>query len=98
MRSGLQRNNNLYKGSMQMKNLMIYQIITLISAFVFESCDKTDLPKDTPKCIEKRSEKIQSEKVTNPPSSIWQYEYNGKTVYFIPAHCCDIPSELLDNG
>lgn len=34
--------------------------------------------------------------VGNPPLSIWRYEYNGQVVYFVPAHCCDIPSVLYD--
>ena len=34
--------------------------------------------------------------VGNPPMSIWQYEYNGQVVYFVPAHCCDISSILYD--
>jgi hypothetical protein len=30
----------------------------------------------------------------NPPQSIWQYEYNGATVYFVPQQCCDQYSDL----
>ncbi|MBC8051936.1 MAG: hypothetical protein H7Y13_02625 [Sphingobacteriaceae bacterium] len=40
---------------------------------------------------------IESEHVSNPPRSVWQYTYHGKIVYYIPAICCDIPSRLLDN-
>jgi hypothetical protein len=36
--------------------------------------------------------------VRNPPGSIWRYEYNGKTVYYIPAYCCDMQSELFDGN
>jgi hypothetical protein len=43
--------------------------------------------------------KIESDPVGNPPLSIWRYEYNGKAVYFVPAHCCDIFSIVYDaNG
>jgi hypothetical protein len=34
--------------------------------------------------------------VGNPPQSIWQYQYQGQTVYFIPAQCCDQFSMLYD--
>ena len=34
--------------------------------------------------------------VGNPPQSIWQYTYNGATVYFVPAQCCDQWSDLYD--
>lgn len=37
-----------------------------------------------------------AEPVGNPPQSIWQYSYNGATVYFVPAQCCDQYSDLYD--
>ncbi|NQX30258.1 hypothetical protein HQN85_00860 [Pedobacter boryungensis] len=39
---------------------------------------------------------LKAEDVSNPPASVWQYEYNGQTVYFIPQKCCDLPSLLYD--
>ena len=38
----------------------------------------------------------QNAPVGNPPQSIWQYEYNGRTVYYIPPQCCDQFSRLYD--
>lgn len=40
---------------------------------------------------------FQSEPVGNPPQSIWSYEYNGQTVYYIPPQCCDQFSILYDS-
>ena len=34
--------------------------------------------------------------VGNPPQSIWQYEYNGALVYYVPPQCCDQYSDLYD--
>ena len=34
--------------------------------------------------------------MANPPLSITQYGYQGKTVYFVPQRCCDIFSDLYD--
>jgi hypothetical protein len=34
--------------------------------------------------------------VTNPPSTVIQYKYNGNTVYYLPPACCDIMGELYD--
>ncbi|MBL7873139.1 MAG: hypothetical protein JNM78_16090 [Cyclobacteriaceae bacterium] len=39
---------------------------------------------------------LKNEEVRNPPASIWQYSYQGKTVYYIPQFCCDFPSVLLN--
>ncbi len=35
--------------------------------------------------------------VGDPPQSIWQYQYKGNTVYFVPPQCCDQYSELYDD-
>ncbi len=41
---------------------------------------------------------IESEPVTNPPSSIVRYRYQGATVYFRPSRCCDVPSDLFSEA
>ena len=33
-----------------------------------------------------------------PPRAILQAAYQGKTVYYVSPACCDIPSELYDQG
>jgi hypothetical protein len=60
-----------------------------------QTCKKEAL-NDVPPCILEKIQQIKNEKIANPPASVWQYEYNGQTVYYIPAVCCDIPSQLLD--
>ena len=39
---------------------------------------------------------MQSEPVGNPPQEIYRYNYNGQTVYWVPAQCCDQISTLND--
>jgi len=39
---------------------------------------------------------FQLQPVGNPPQSIWQYEFDGKTVYYIPPQCCDMLGSLYD--
>jgi hypothetical protein len=39
---------------------------------------------------------IEGQPPTNPPASIWRYTYRGAPVYFRPAQCCDVFSDLLD--
>jgi hypothetical protein len=36
----------------------------------------------------------QSKPVSNPPRSVIKTIFEGKPVYYVPAVCCDIPSEL----
>lgn len=39
---------------------------------------------------------FQSQPVTNAPRVVSKAAYDGKTVYYIAAVCCDIPSQLFD--
>ena len=53
---------------------------------------------EVPSCVNDKINETKSQKIRNPPGSVWQYMYNGQTVYFIPQYCCDIPSVLLDEN
>ena len=50
-----------------------------------------------PECINKLIAKFKAEDIQNPPRKIYQYNYRNKTVYYVPALCCDFYSELYDN-
>jgi hypothetical protein len=71
----------------------MYKIFCFSFLLLFINCQKND---ELPAWINEKIEGFKSEPVTNPPRSIYQYEYNGQTVYFIPQICCDIPSILYD--
>jgi len=74
---------------------MIVNLIIILSLF---SCEKQDILKGTLGCIEIRINKIASDPVWNPPAKVYSYEYNGQPVFYFPARCCDIPSELYDEN
>jgi len=65
-----------------------------MTIFLF-ACSR-DTPAENPAWINKLIKEFEKNPVGNPPQSIWRYEYNGQVVYFVPAHCCDIPSILYD--
>jgi len=75
-----------------------YAIIPLLGLLIFSTCEKGRKMPEIPACIEEKIESIKSNPVWNPPAKIWQFEYNGQTVYYIPQRCCDIPSVLLDEN
>jgi hypothetical protein len=37
----------------------------------------------------------ESQPVANPQREIYRYKFDGKTVYYMPPICCDIPSQLF---
>ena len=54
--------------------------------------------KNIPACIEAKIQEIKSQPVWNPPAQIWQYQYNGQTVYGISSNCCDQYNRLVDEN
>jgi len=71
-------------------------VISVIAILCFNSCEKPDLPADTPSCIKRKIRQIKSDEVRNPPAKVYQYDYNGETIYYFHPYCCDIPNELYD--
>lgn len=51
-----------------------------------------------PACINDLVAQFKQEKVQNPPRKIYSYTYQGKTVYYVPAICCDFFSDLYDSN
>ena len=50
----------------------------------------------TAEWLDELIQRLENEPVADPPASITQYDYKGRTVYFVPQRCCDIFSDLYD--
>ena len=86
------------------------QLIFIISIFMMSCCSgkkttagnpaTTDssvvTKKENPACINKLIAAFEAEEMQNPPRKIYRYTYKGKTVYYVPAICCDFYSDLYD--
>lgn len=70
--------------------------LAIILIFISLSGCKPYTQSDNPNWVDDMIKQFKSDPVGNPPLSIWRYEYNGQVVYFVPAHCCDIPGYLYD--
>ncbi|MFN8310063.1 MAG: hypothetical protein U0T73_08875 [Chitinophagales bacterium] len=68
--------------------------VLVMQLTVLANCKKDQ---SVPDCIQKKIEAMKNEPVRNPPGSVWRYSYKGRTVYYIPAQCCDQYSELYDD-
>lgn len=72
-------------------------IPVLIVFLSITGCRKAETS-EIPSCISSKIAEMKAAEVTNPPGSLWQYEYNGQQVYYIPPVCCDIPGQLYDDN
>lgn len=72
-------------------------IVYLLLFVAIASCNKNDLPKGTPKCIENEIKKLKNLEPQNPRASVWRYKFKGEIVYYFPSACCDIPSKLYNS-
>ena len=67
-------------------------LIILLTAII--PCSAAQVRNELPGWINALIRKFEAEEVGNPPRSIWQYEYKGQIVYYLPEQCCDLGSEL----
>lgn len=76
-----------------MGKTIIKQILLILLMTGLLSCEKIEVPKDTPSCITK---KIKEQK-DDCLSKVIEYEYNGNIVYlFEPANCPEALFNLYD--
>lgn len=52
---------------------------------------------EQPPFVDQLINRFRSEPVSNPPRSIWRYNYRGGVVFYVPPVCCDVPSDLYDS-
>lgn len=70
--------------------------VTLIAQT--NTCKKDNAKINAPDCVLAKIESIKKEDVWNPPAKVYEYEYKGQKVYYIPSRCCDIPSILYNSN
>ncbi len=80
--------------------------LVAFSIIAFASCSPqagaaNEIPETTttagvPTCIKNLIKDFEKEPKQNPPRKVIQYLYEGKTVYYIPAICCDFYSDVYD--
>ena len=68
----------------------------LVAMALFLSACAPAADGNNPAWIDEMIAQFESEPVGNPPQSIWRYRYDGQTVYYVPAQCCDMFSSLYD--
>lgn len=51
---------------------------------------------EQPAFVKQLIAEIEATPAPNSPGAIWRYHYDGRTVYYVPPACCDVPSTLFD--
>jgi len=51
-----------------------------------------------PTCIQKKIDSFKVMAQHEQPQRVVEYEYKGKTVYYVSSHCCDFFNELYDSN
>ncbi|MDB5263739.1 MAG: hypothetical protein JWQ14_3022 [Adhaeribacter sp.] len=65
---------------------------------LFSACQDDEIPRGLPACVKEKIDELKNKPTQNPPAKVWQYQYMGKTVYYIPPACCDQVSKLYDEN
>jgi len=77
--------------------MKFHLIITILGISIFgQQCTKTQT-RSVPRCIGQKINDIKKEPRWNPPATVNEYLYNGKTVYLFSADCCDQYNIVYDN-
>lgn len=76
---------------------MKYLILLLILMLFLSGCEEdTSVDPDNSAWLIDLINQLQSQPVQDPPAAIFQYEYKGDLVYYLPPACCDQYSTLYD--
>jgi hypothetical protein len=93
--SKMKRRNNSLSPSVGRGSATARILLMLMTGL--SACKKEkDIMNNLPTCIVDEIQAIKKESVWNPPATIWQYQYDGQIVYYIPPRCCDITSILVN--
>ncbi|HEY1022945.1 MAG TPA: hypothetical protein VGE06_11565 [Flavisolibacter sp.] len=68
-----------------------FSLITVLA----QTCGKK-AQNSLPACVQARIDAIKKEPKWNPPASVTEYRYGGRTVYRFSSPCCDQYNEVWD--
>lgn len=75
---------------------MKFLIPVVLTALLSFQCNKEDYTDYS--CINRKINRIKSQRKWNPPAQVNEYIYQGKHVFLFSSDCCDRFSELYDEN
>lgn len=76
-----------------MRFIILLVILPVLSGY---QCTKNKI-EGIPNCVQKKINEIRAQPKWNPPATVTEYLYNGKTVYLFTSDCCDQYIQLYDS-
>ncbi len=72
--------------------------VALVALLLTASCSASSpaTPGPTPSWLTALIHDLESQPVASPPAFVGQYDYAGRTVYYVPPRCCDIWGTVYD--
>lgn len=73
-------------------------LLACVLMFGFGDCSNSPVAGSgsNPAWVDQLIKEFKAAPVGNPPRAIYKYDYQGTTVYYLPAQCCDQLSTLYD--
>ena len=71
-------------------------LFTLVILLTVAARKCKDEQNSIPSCIQQKIDNIKSQPKWNPPAEVYEYEYNGKKVFYFSSNCCDQYNEVYD--
>ena len=75
-----------------------YFLLLALLLFITSACTSITSTNDNPEWLNNLISEFANQPVGNPPQSIWQYDYLGQRVFYVPPQCCDQFSTLYDKN
>jgi hypothetical protein len=72
--------------------------LTFVVAIAAVACAAAAPPSSLPVWLQTKIVQLEQFPVGQAPREIVRTTYSGRTVYFVPPRCCDIPSELYEES
>ena len=71
--------------------------LAILISVAVEKCNNNKKGK-LPACIQQKIEAIKKEPRWNPPAEVYEYSYNGKSVFYFTSDCCDNFNAVIDEN
>ena len=77
--------------------MKVFILIASVLSVTGIECSKKNTGSDLTSCIQQKIDSIKKQPKWNPPATVNEYLYNGKTVYLFSADCCDQYNIVYDS-